>query len=231
MKPCLFTSKSFPGFFRFIQQMGMAVLLLAMVVDLTMGGLTVGGLMAGDSLWVNARNNERGMYADKRAGTVGDILTVAIDESITMTVASSTQTDKSSSIVKDFAKLLFEDTVLSGTVNGQTASTDLSGTDSYDAGGTISNTQTVRGTISVLVLDTLPNGNLILEGVRSVAYSGETYFVVLRGLCRPQDVDSDNQISSNRIAGARIEIISEGSLTDVQRKGWLTRLNDLLNPF
>jgi flagellar L-ring protein precursor FlgH len=83
----------------------------------------------------------------------------------------------------------------------------------------------------VQIIDTLPNGNLVVEGLREVAFTKERQFVSLRGIIRSYDIMPDNTVASSNIADARIEIVSEGTLTEAQRKGWLLRLNDKLNPF
>ena len=77
----------------------------------------------------------------------------------------------------------------------------------------------------------LPNGNLVFEGIREISFSKEQQFVSLRGIIRPYDIQPDNTVLSSNVADARIEIVSEGTLTDAQKKGWLLRLNDKINPF
>ena len=84
---------------------------------------------------------------------------------------------------------------------------------------------------AVLVTAVLPNGNLIIEGVRRVVSAGETQHVVLHGIVRTDDVSPSNTVLSSNIADARVEFISEGSLTDAQRKGWLARLYETLRPY
>jgi flagellar L-ring protein precursor FlgH len=64
-----------------------------------------------------------------------------------------------------------------------------------------------------------------------VTFSGETQYVVLHGLVRGDDVASDNTVQSSNIADARVEFISEGTLTDAQKRGWLTKLYEKLRPF
>ena len=81
------------------------------------------------------------------------------------------------------------------------------------------------------MIDRQPSGNLIIEGVRRMILNNETNYVILRGIIRPVDVGSDNTILSNRIADAEVQLIAEGSLTEAQRKGWLNRAYDWVNPF
>jgi len=85
--------------------------------------------------------------------------------------------------------------------------------------------------IAVRIMDVLPNGNLVVEGKRETAFSGEHQTIVLRGLVRPDDIDSDNTVRSFNVADASIQIIGKGAVSDTQNKGWFTRIWDKLNPF
>jgi len=67
----------------------------------------------------------------------------------------------------------------------------------------------------VLVVDVLPMA-IVIEGVHLVTFAGETQYVVLHGLVRPDDIGSNNTILSTNIADARIEFYNQGSLTDMQ---------------
>jgi len=89
----------------------------------------------------------------------------------------------------------------------------------------------VSSRAAVLVTDVLPNGNLVIEGVRVVTFSGETQYVVLRGLVRRDDIAPDNSIQSTNIADARVEFYADGSITDAQKRGWLSKVYEKLRPF
>ncbi len=186
----------------------------------------------GESLWVKPNNKERGMFADRRASRIGDILTVEIDESSTMISSLQTTTTKQASIANAVNRFLFSsDASNFGTHNGELPATNLSGDNSFSGGGQISNSSSLTARISVLVVDVLPNGNLVLEGAREISFSGEQHYFVLRGFVRPEDIGPSNTVSSENIADAQVEIITKGAITSSQKKGWLTKLNDILNPF
>jgi flagellar L-ring protein precursor FlgH len=105
------------------------------------------------------------------------------------------------------------------------------GKSSYSGGGDVSNSQTVSARAAVLVTDVLPNGNLVIQGVRVVTFSGETQYVVLHGVIRRDDIDRDNSVQSTNIADARVEFYAEGALTDAQKRGWLAKTYEKLRPF
>ena len=186
--------------------------------------------LSADSLWTSPANPERSMYADRKASRTGDILTVVISESVDQQNSQSTKTKKSASIDASVSSFLYPSSAL-GKHNGELPVTKMSAGNDFAGTGAISNTQSLSSQAAVLVTDVLPNGNLVIEGVRVITFSGETQYVTLHGVVRADDVSSANKVSSNNVADVRVEFISEGSLTDAQKRGWLTKLYDLLRPY
>ncbi len=76
-----------------------------------------------------------------------------------------------------------------------------------------------------------PTGTLVIEGARRITFSGETQYVVLHGLVRPDDISSANTVISSNVADAHVEFVTEGTLTDAQKRGWLSKLYEKLRPF
>ncbi len=185
-----------------------------------------------ESLWLKKTNNERSMFADRRANGIGDIVTVVVTETSSQSASRDTSTTKDAGINNAVTQFLFPTSASGfGTHNGALPGTDISGSNTYNGGGEITNNSALSGRAAVMVIDKLPNGNLVIEGARIITFSGETTFAVIRGFIRPEDISRDNTVLSSNIADARVQFISEGSLTDAQRKGWLLKLNDILNPF
>lgn len=184
-----------------------------------------------DSLWPAQNTGTSAMVADRKAARTGDILTVIVAESAAATSSQSASTKRESSVEDAINRYLFSPSKGSfGTHRGEMPATSAAGKANASGGGDISNTQSLTSRTSVLVADVLPNGNLVIEGVRVVTFSGETQYVVLHGLVRPDDVSPANTVLSASIADARVEFIGEGKLTDAQRRGWLTKLYERLRP-
>jgi flagellar L-ring protein precursor FlgH len=194
--------------------------------------LAPASLIFADSLWTSPANSERSMFADHKASRSGDILTVVISESVNQQSSQSTKSSKSSSIDASISSFLFPTSASKlGTHNGSLPATKMSAGNDFSGSGAISNTQSLTSQAAVLVTDVLPNGNLVIEGVRVITFSGETQYVVLHGLVRADDVTSTNTVASANVADVRVEFISEGQLTDAQKRGWLTKLYDTLRPY
>lgn len=185
-----------------------------------------------DSLWISPANPERPMFADRKAARVGDILTVAVSETAATQASQSKKSAKESSIDSGVSSFLFPAAASGlGLHNGALPASSMTGKSAFSGSGQVNNTQSLTARAAVLVSDILPNGNFVIEGVRVVTFSGETQYIVLHGLVRPDDISADNTVASSNIADVRIEFITEGSLSDAQRKTWLLKIYDKVRPF
>ncbi|MEM7672606.1 MAG: flagellar basal body L-ring protein FlgH [Verrucomicrobiota bacterium] len=185
----------------------------------------------GESLWLKKSNRESSMFADPTASAVGDLITIQVDESTSSTSSQSSSTSKDSQVDNAVTQWLFPLAASSfGTHNGALPGTSFGGSNTFNGSGSTSNTQAVSARATVSVIDRLPNGNLVIEGARRVTFSGESQWVVLKGIVRKADIRADNSVLSSRIGDASVEFISSGALTEAQRKGWLTRIYDTVNP-
>jgi flagellar L-ring protein FlgH len=186
--------------------------------------------MSADSLWQEGQS--KSMWADKRASRVGDIVTILVQETTTAKKDNSTKTSKQSDINAAIATFLFSPGASSLlTQKGQLPALKMSGQSDFSGSGTINNSQEIVASVAVRVADALPNGNLIIEGTRESAFSGETQTIVLRGTIRQDDITANNTVFSYNVADATIKFISKGVITDSQRKGWFHRLWDKFSPF
>lgn len=191
--------------------------------------LTVSGLQ-GDSLW--REDVARPMFADKRAGSVGDILSILIQENSATSKDSATKSSKKASTDMSIKTFLFSpDASGAMTHNGAMPAMKYSSENNFDGSGAVGSTEKITARIAVRVVDVLPNRNLVIEGSRQTAFSGETQTVVLRGTVRPEDITANNTIYSYNVADVTLSIVSKGPTTVAQRRGWFTRTLDAVNPF
>jgi flagellar L-ring protein FlgH len=71
----------------------------------------------------------------------------------------------------------------------------------------------------------------VIEGRRVITFSGETQYAALHGIVRPYDIGPDDTVASANIANARLEFSSSGQLTDAEKRGWFSKLYEILRPF
>ena len=79
------------------------------------------------------------------------------------------------------------------------------------------------GSITVTVVDRLANGNLVLQGEKWLTLNQGDEFIRIRGIVRPYDIGTDNTVTSDKIANARISYSGRGTLANTNRAGWLAR--------
>jgi len=184
--------------------------------------------LRGDSLWTSPGGDHLSMFADRKASRVGDIVTVVVQEAA---AAQSTQNKESTrtSTINDAVGQFIVPNAL--THNGVAPSLQLSGKSDYTGGGSVTNSQSVTSRAGVIVTDVLPNGNFVIEGVRFVTFSGETQYIVLHGVIRPDDIGSDNTVNSTNVAEARVEVLGQGAINDAQKLGWFSKLYEMIHPF
>jgi flagellar L-ring protein precursor FlgH len=185
-------------------------------------------LARADSLWNAGGVEGRSMFADHKAARAGDIVTVVVQESAAAQTTQNKESTRKSTLSDAVGQFVFPGAL---TKAGALPAISATGSSDYTGGGQVSNSQSVTSTAAVLVTDVLPNGNLVIEGVRLVTFSGETQYVVLHGLIRPDDIASNNTVLSSNIAEAKVEFISTGALNDAQKLGWFSKLYEMLRPF
>lgn len=182
------------------------------------------------SLW--KKDGQHSMYADKRAGGVGDIVTIVVQENQAATKKNATKTARNSSTDASISSFLYGPGA-SGllTKGGQYPAMKLGAKNSFDGGGQIDNAETITARIAVKVIDVLPNRQLLIEGRRQTSFSGEQQEAVLRGSIRSEDITSGNTVFSYNVADATIQYVSKGAVSDSQKKGWFTKTWDKVSPF
>jgi len=195
-------------------------------------------LLNAASLWNKSNASKRGLYAGKRAYQVGDLITIDVAESSSLAASQNSVRSRQSQIENAVQQFLFANSGM-GKHKGGLPGTQIETESSNQGGGSIANTQDLKGRVSVVIIDVLPNDVLVIEGARMVTFSGESYYAVLKGMVRTEDIGFGfkdglryrNIVSSQYIADAQIEFVSKGSLNDAQKESWYQKLASVLNPF
>ncbi|HWR38003.1 MAG TPA: flagellar basal body L-ring protein FlgH [Patescibacteria group bacterium] len=190
---------------------------------LTAGGLLLGSMMlnvpaaSADSLWSESAPSAN-LFGDRKARAIGDILTIVISESSAATRTGNTSNTKAASAdIKGSAGIIKFNDVLSG-----------SSDDSYTAKGSITNSNTVSGRLTVKVTEIKPNGNLVVSGTQMIKQNKDEQKIIISGVVRPEDISADNTVLSSYVADAEIRIDGKGPISDKQRQGILTQIFNFL---
>ena len=174
--------------------------------------------VSAQSLWSDADGTSMGLFADRKARNVGDILTVVISESTSTSAKKSNANSKSGKQSLSAGTGIFDFLVAAS----------AGGSDSFKANGAATDTNKVTGNITVTVTEVQPNGNMVIEGTQSIWQNKDEHKITLRGVVRRDDVTSSNTIASTQIADATVKFDGKGPLNAKQRQGILTQIFNIL---
>jgi flagellar L-ring protein precursor FlgH len=182
-----------------------------------------------NSLW---RNGSRAFFKDQRAAQVGDILTVTVNITDKAAIANETQRsreNKEDSGITDFAGSKLLSGSAAKVLPGRVLTADS--TASSDGKGSVNRQEALQTNVAAVVTQVLPNGNLVVEGKQEIRVNFEMRELIVAGIVRPEDIQSDNTIDSSKIAEARIAYGGRGQITDVQQPRYGQQVLDVLLPF
>lgn len=173
-----------------------------------------------------------GWLEDTRAKRVGDFVVITIDEQANAKGAATTNLKREGDGSTGFNALLGLVPALKRQYPGMDTEKllEFASKANFAGEGDTARNGELKGSIAVRVTKEMPNGDLFLEGTKVVLINNEEYHLYVSGLIRPDDITPDNSIGSSRIADAQIEFTGRGDINDQQRKGWLARLLDTMNP-
>jgi flagellar L-ring protein precursor FlgH len=178
---------------------------------------------AGGSLFADAYGLS--LYGDKKARRVGDIITVLLDESTQGRKSSASNSSKTS-----------ETSISAPTIGGvgpiDPLSATLQGDRSFSGRGDADQSNSLSGNITVTVSEVLPNGVLRVRGEKWITLNTGSEFIRIQGMLRPDDINLDNTVSSQKLADARISYSGSGAVAASSKQGWLTAFfNSAIFPF
>lgn len=184
-----------------------------------------------NSLW---RSGAKNFFDDQRASRIGDILTVNIDISDSAAIDNTTARTRSASEDSGVTNLfgmegslanIFPEAVSAGSLGNF-------GSDSATSGsGSVDRSETVSLTVAAIIIQKLPNGNLVIQGRQEVRVNFETRELLITGVVRPEDISHSNTIQHSQIAEARISYGGRGQITDLQQPRYGQQLYDIIFPF
>src|SRR5437763_4074525 len=182
-----------------------------------------------NSLW---RNGSRAFFRDQRAARIGDLLTVTVNITDKANIANETQrsrSNKEDSGISDFIGAKTLGVQAQKVLPGRILTADS--TASSDGKGSVNRQEALQTNVAAVVTQVLPNGNLVVEGKQEIRVNFEIRELIVAGIVRPEDIQSDNTIDSSKIAQARIAYGGRGQITDVQQPRYGQQVMDVLLPF
>ncbi len=188
----------------------------------------IGEPLEAGSIWARRDTNMKTVYADDVARNIGDVLTIVIVEDSKVDNKAKRDLQKETERSSAFNGDLNIDHVLPSipgfTMNAESANEMKSKADFKDE-------RSFEDRVSVVVVDILPNGNLVVIGTRDRNIAGDTQTIEVSGIVRPSDITFTNTVRSEQVANFRIISQNGGISAPYTRTGWLGRVFDVLWPW
>lgn len=148
---------------------------------------------------------------DHSARAVGDILSVVIQERQLVKNEDKVERSNTTSLAARLAAFSY--------TNDELDEVDIRQSRSFDGEAKQEKKTSVDARISVVVIDVMPNGNLIVAGSQVVQIDDETKTLRISGIVRRLDVTSLNTVMSSQVADARVSTVGDGANTRYTTRG------------
>jgi flagellar L-ring protein FlgH len=169
------------------------------------------------------------LFADLKARRVGDVLTIRLTETTSASKSATTKTAKTTSVANTGPTIFGRTPTVSGVPIG---TVNLAGADSFDGEGSSTQGNSLAGSLTVTVVDVQPNGNLVVQGDKTLRLNQGDEFVHISGIVRRADIGTDNVVTSDKVADAHISYSGKGVINSANSMGWLARFfNSVFAPF
>jgi flagellar L-ring protein precursor FlgH len=205
---------------------------MALIVVLAGVMLGPSARLKAGSIWAKRDKDMPNLYADDVARNIGDVLTIRISED--------------SKIDKKAKRDLQKETDRSNTFDGELGivtpnhnllprmpgfTMQAESTNELKSKADYKDERKFVDSITVVVVDILPNGHLVVMGTRHRNIGGDIQNIEVSGIVRISDIAFDNTVESKRVADFRIVTKHKGISEPYSRPGWLGRIFDVLWPF
>ncbi len=201
------------------------VLILAVFLFCLVG--PAGDLQA-DSIWARRNKDMRELYTDDVARNIGDVLTIKISENSKVDNKAKRDLKKEVDKSTTFNGKLGIDHLLPS-IPGFTMAAES--TNELKSKADFKDERKYVDSVTVVVVDILPNRNLVVMGTRHRNIAGDIQTIEVSGIVRPSDIEFDNTIKSEQIADFRIVTRNKGIAAPYTKPGWLGRIFDIIWPF
>ena len=167
----------------------------------------------------NAVIEPRALYSSVRARGVGDLVSIVIDEAPSMSDVGTYSTSKSSSLAENFTNALntIFKTSLKGALDGTNGTLDVSGSTQ------MTRSMVLTDTVVAQVVQVLPNGNLLVQGKKSLVNQNERIDLIISGIVDPKWINQSGEILSSQVANLQFAMNGAGTVSRGQNEGILDR--------
>ena len=163
------------------------------------------------------------LFGDVKARNVNDLVTVQVIENVVASGSADSSLDKTSTAAAGTGRIFGIDTKFADWFDPTELAKWSAGT-AFKGGGATTRAGAIAAVMTARVSEVMPNGDLVLEGVREIDINGDRQIIVLTGIVRPTDVGPGNVVPSTAVGQMRIRYFGRGLIKDNLTPGWLIRI-------
>ena len=167
----------------------------------------------------NYQGTPRSLFGGVQAHQIGDLLSIIMSENVTVSDNLTYASAKSSNTVDTFTSFLKDWFHLSS----------LKGSDGYGGSNEVSNSangarQMAFGDrIAVQVVQQLPNGNLNVQGKKTLVNGNERMDFIVTGVIDPRWLNVNGEIYSYNVSNLQFALSGRGAISRNQNEGIFNR--------
>ncbi len=186
---------------------------------------------ADGSLWNSGPSS---LFGDRRARNLGDIMTIVIEISDEASISNSSDRSRSGADTLSVPNFLGIPQLINKKLpDGASldSAVGVNSSSSASGAGSVSRNEEITLRVAATVVDVLPNGHLVVRGNQEVRVNFELRDLQVAGIVRPEDVSRRNEITYDKIAGARISYGGRGQISNMQQPRYGQQIADIILPY
>ncbi|HTY60975.1 MAG TPA: flagellar basal body L-ring protein FlgH [Acidobacteriota bacterium] len=178
------------------------------------------------SLWTN-HGYRSNLFRDSKARNIDDVVTINVSESTQAVSTADAKNTKSTSMTAGMDHLFGLEKKINELPNMVSGKSDSS----FAGQGSTSRQTTLATSLTARVINVLPNGYLVVEGMREIRVNNENQSVYLTGVVRPEDISASNTVLSSAVAQMSVRVQGKGVVSQPLKPGWLYKILNGILPF
>ena len=198
-------------------------LTLILLISSTAGAESLFRLNASESVY---QVQPKSLFSTVRAKTIGDMITVVINENTSLTNNSKLDINSTSDLTDNFSSIL--DNIFSNPnkkIKFHLPSLDgYGGTTKTKNTASVEKTMKVTDTITTQVIQVLPNGNLVIQGKKVAINSGEKAQIILSGIVDPRFITNTGTVESQYVANLQLAVVGNGTVSRHDSENLLSKI-------
>lgn len=173
-------------------------------------------------------NQPRSLYSSVKAKNIGDLVTILVNETSSISDDLKLSVKKSSSTTDNFSGTLNK--IIPQSIKKLFPTDEVPNVDNFGGGTSVGNSASISRktnmtqTIMAQVVQVLPNGNLVVQGKKSAINAGERVDMIVSGIVDPRLISSTGTIDSSKVANLQVAVTGKGTISRSDNDGTMNKI-------